>query len=195
MPRITVTFSNLEFWCYRPEDEPWSCSIGRGRESCSHAGTSKTRMATVISVKGGEKTCHWGVVVQDKCPPKRSAEMSPVYWGIVSDVDAGRVADDRRVGGVSASMYRLTVSLWRPNSLAILRNGHALELGLLHRVPPGLLQKRRPPRWSGHRHGDHVFIVDDGAVAVCCGYHCQWIRDRFPRFTEAFGVWRLDGIT
>ena len=47
--------------------------------------------------------------------------MSPVYWGIVSDVDAGRVADDRRIGGVSASMYRLTVSLWRPNSLAILR--------------------------------------------------------------------------
>ena len=63
----------------------------------------------------------WTVVVQDKCPPKRSAEMSPVYWGIVSDVDAGRVAGDRRVGGVSASMYRLTVSLWRPNSLAILR--------------------------------------------------------------------------
>ena len=47
--------------------------------------------------------------------------MSPVYWVIVSDVDAGRVADDRRVGGVSASMYRLTVSLWRPNSLAIWR--------------------------------------------------------------------------
>ena len=47
--------------------------------------------------------------------------MSPVYWGIVSDVDAGRVAGDRRGGGVSASMYRLTVSLWRPNSLAILR--------------------------------------------------------------------------
>ena len=44
------------------------------------------------------------VVVQDKCPPKRSAEMSPVYWGIVSDVDAGRVAGDRRVGGVSVSM-------------------------------------------------------------------------------------------
>ena len=47
--------------------------------------------------------------------------MSPIYWGIVSDVDAGRIAGDRRIGGVSASMYRLTVSLWRPNSLAILR--------------------------------------------------------------------------
>ena len=47
--------------------------------------------------------------------------MSPVYCGIVSDVDAGRVADDRRVGGLSTLMYRLTVSLWRPNSLAILR--------------------------------------------------------------------------
>ena len=39
----------------------------------------------------------------------------------MSDVDAGGVAGDRRVGGFSASMYRLTVSLWRPNSLAILR--------------------------------------------------------------------------
>ena len=47
--------------------------------------------------------------------------MSRVYAGIVSDVDAGRVAGDCRVGGLSASMYRLTVSLWRPNSLAILR--------------------------------------------------------------------------
>ena len=47
--------------------------------------------------------------------------MSPVYWVIVSDVDAGRVAGDHRVGGLSASMYRLTASLWRPNSLAILR--------------------------------------------------------------------------
>ena len=80
-------------------------------------------------VKGGGKVGHVGdsivglrpVVVQDKCPPKRSAEMSPVYSGIVSDVDAGRVADDRRIGGLSTLMYRLTVSLWRLNSLAILR--------------------------------------------------------------------------
>ena len=47
--------------------------------------------------------------------------MPPVYSEIVSDVDAGRVAGDRRVGGVLVSMYRLTVSLWRPNSRAILR--------------------------------------------------------------------------
>ena len=47
--------------------------------------------------------------------------MSSAYAGIVSDVDAGRVAGDRRIGGVPTSMYRLTVSLWRPNSLAILR--------------------------------------------------------------------------
>ena len=86
-------------------------------------------MRTDRIVKGGEKMYRVGgstgvfaaVVVQDKCPPKRSAEMSPVYWGIVSDVDAGRIAGDRRIGGLSASMYRLTVSLWRPNSLAILR--------------------------------------------------------------------------
>ena len=31
-------------------------------------------------------------------------------------------------------------------------------------------------------------------MTVCGGYHCQWIRGRFPRFTEAFGVWRLAGI-
>ena len=28
-----------------------------------------------------------------------------------------------------------------------------------------------------------------------CGYHCQWLGGRFPRFTEAFRVWRLDGTT
>ena len=32
-------------------------------------------------------------------------------------------------------------------------------------------------------------------MTVCDGYHRQWIRGRFPRFTEAFGVWKLDGIT
>ena len=46
-------------------------------------------------VKGGGKTYHWAVDVQGKSPPKRSAKMSPVYSGIVSDVDAGRVASDR----------------------------------------------------------------------------------------------------
>ena len=50
-----------------------------------------------------QQKCHW------------------VYPGIVSKVGADGVAGDRRVGGLSASMYRLTVSRWRPNSLAILR--------------------------------------------------------------------------
>ena len=64
-------------------------------EKCPHRGGALCAVCPVF------------VVVQDKCPPKRSAKMSPVYWGIVSDVDTGRVAGDRRVGGLSASMYRL----------------------------------------------------------------------------------------
>ena len=40
-----------------------------------------------IGVKGGEKTCHWGVVGQGKCPGKCSAKMSLRYAAMVSDVD------------------------------------------------------------------------------------------------------------
>ena len=40
---------------------------------------------------------------------------------MVTDAGAGGVAGVRRVGGLSASMYLLTVSLWIPNSLAIRR--------------------------------------------------------------------------
>ena len=45
------------------------------------------------------------------------------YSAMVSDGSVAGVARDRHVGGLSASMYPLTVSLWRPNSLAILRIG------------------------------------------------------------------------
>ena len=38
---------------------------------------------------------------------------------MVSDAGAGGVAGIPRVGGLSASVYLLTVSLWIPNSLAI----------------------------------------------------------------------------
>ena len=44
------------------------------------------------------------VDVQGECPLNCSAKMSLGYSGIVSDVDAGRLAGDRRVGGFSASM-------------------------------------------------------------------------------------------
>ena len=40
---------------------------------------------------------------------------------MVSDVDTGGVSGVRLVGGLSVSMYLLTVSLWIPNSLAIPR--------------------------------------------------------------------------
>ena len=61
------------------------------------------------------------VAVQDKCPSNCSAEMSPVWSAMVSDGDTVDATGDRRVGGFSASMYLLTVSLWIPNSLAIRR--------------------------------------------------------------------------
>ena len=41
----------------------------------------------VLGVKGGEKTCNWGVVGQGKCPGKCSAKMSLRYAAMVSDVD------------------------------------------------------------------------------------------------------------
>ena len=43
--------------------------------------------------------------------------MSVAYFVMVSGVDIG----GRRVGGLSASMYLLTVSRWIPNSLAMPR--------------------------------------------------------------------------
>ncbi len=68
------------------------------------------------------------VDVQGKCPPKRSAKMSHVYSGMVSDGRVAGVARDRRVGGLSASMYLLAVSLWMPNSLATPRMDGPLSL-------------------------------------------------------------------
>ena len=43
------------------------------------------------------------------------------YPAMVSNGSVAGVARDRRAGGLSASMYLLTVSLWMPNSLAIPR--------------------------------------------------------------------------
>ena len=50
---------------------------------------------------------------------RSSAEMSFAWSAMVSDAGAGGVAGVRRVGGVSASMYLLTVSLWMSIFLAI----------------------------------------------------------------------------
>ena len=47
--------------------------------------------------------------------------MSFAQSGMVSDAGAGGIAGVCRVGGVWASMYLLTVSVWIPNSLAIRR--------------------------------------------------------------------------
>ena len=41
------------------------------------------------------------------------------YPGMVSDDRVAGVALDRRVGGLPASMYLLTVSLWMPSSLML----------------------------------------------------------------------------
>ena len=51
------------------------------------------------------------VAVQHKCPSNCSAEMSPVWSTMVSDGDIVDATGDRRVGGLSASTYLLTVSL------------------------------------------------------------------------------------
>ena len=50
--------------------------------------------------------------------------MSLAYSVMVSDVDVS----GRRVGGLSASMYLLTVSRWIPNSLAMPRMDSPLRL-------------------------------------------------------------------
>ena len=55
-------------------------------------------------VGSGEPRVSRAVDVQGECPLNCSAKMSLGYSGIVSDVDAGRLAGDRRVGGFSASM-------------------------------------------------------------------------------------------
>ena len=44
-------------------------------------------VVVATGVKGGEKTCHWGVVGQGKCLGKCSAKMSLRYAAMVSDVD------------------------------------------------------------------------------------------------------------
>ena len=74
------------------------------------------------------------VAVQDKCPSNCSAEMSPDWSAMVSDGDTVDATGDRRVGGFSASMYLLTVSLWIPNSLAIRRMD--IPLTRIHRRTP-----------------------------------------------------------
>jgi hypothetical protein len=51
------------------------------------------------------------VAVQDKCPSKCSTEMSLGWSAMVSDGEVVDAVGDRRVGGLSASMYFLTVSL------------------------------------------------------------------------------------
>ena len=58
---------------------------------------------------------------QDKCPSNCSAEMSFAWSVMISDGVSAEVAGDRRVGGLPASMYLLTVSRWIPSSLAIPR--------------------------------------------------------------------------
>ena len=51
------------------------------------------------------------VAVQDECPSNCPAEMSPVWSAMVSAGDTVDATGDRRVGGLSASMYLLSVSL------------------------------------------------------------------------------------
>ena len=84
-----------------------------------------------LLVEASRETPRWRVMliplpveVQRECPVNCSAEMSNAYSRMVSDADSG----GRRVGGLSASMYLLTVCLWIPNSLAIPRMDSPLRL-------------------------------------------------------------------
>ena len=80
-------------------------------------------------VKGVDKTCHWGVEVQGKCPVKCSAKMSlSQAWMVSDDGVAATTARVCRVGGPSASVYFFMVALWIPNSRSIARSDIPLRL-------------------------------------------------------------------
>ena len=69
-----------------------------------------------------------GVAVQDKCPFKWPAEMSPGQVAMVSDVDPVGPAQGCCVGGPSAARYFLMVALWIPNSRSIALSDIPLRL-------------------------------------------------------------------
>ena len=68
------------------------------------------------------------VAVQDKCPFKWPAEMSPGQAAMVSDVDPVGPAQGCCVGGPSAARYFLMVALWIPNSRSIALSDIPLRL-------------------------------------------------------------------
>ena len=94
-------------------EAPWDDDLVMGRLQEYLAARLEHPLAVLVVSRA--------VDVQGECPLYCSAEMSLICAGIVSDAAADRVAGDRRVGGLSASIYRLTVSRWRLSSLAILR--------------------------------------------------------------------------
>ncbi len=65
--------------------------------------------------------CHVAnsVEAQGKCPPKCQGKMSSRWIAMLADYDTSDVA--RAMGGLSAFMYFLTVSLCMPSSRAIPR--------------------------------------------------------------------------
>ena len=70
--------------------------------------------------------------------------MSLGWSAMVSDeADSVDAMGDRRVGGLSASMYLLTVSPVNSQLPRHRSNGQPLELGLLHRLPSLPLQECR----------------------------------------------------
>ena len=87
-------------------------------------------------VKGGGKVDHVGGLIaglwlstfRENVRLSVQLECHLSIPGMVSDGRVAGVARDRRVGGLPASMYLLTVSLWMPNSLAIPQMDRPLSL-------------------------------------------------------------------
>ena len=87
------------------------------------------------------------------------------YSVMVSDGSVSGVTRDRRIGGLPASMYLLTVSLWIPSSLAILRTDRPASLSPLHCLPALLLQKCQLTGCCDYLQLGHAHIVRNG-IAV-----------------------------
>ena len=111
------------------------------------------------AVNGGGMLGHWGVEAQGKCPPKCQGKMSSRWIAMLADYDTSDVA--RAMGGLSAFMYFLTVSLCMPSSRAIPRMDSPLRFAFCTALPSRRL------KWGGLSESrSHSLVNFCGAVAV-----------------------------
>ena len=102
----------------------------------------------------------------------------------------------RRTLGVDVSPYRLSVDSQLPSHPS---NGHPLKLGLLHRLPSLLLQKRRLPRRCDDPQPGYVRIVDCSSVSIYflirpCARQCESCQQKVSTRVRdrRAGWWRLE---